>query len=173
MCRTSTRPSPPADNVVLESSPPRRKPQPVSNSRQPADTKHVSRAWRAVFVTGMAILLVGAPAIAQAAFTGKASGQVTGSTLTLAAPTGASVTAVCASGRALDVTVTSYGTVPRATSYQFTLLDPNGTAVPTTGGSYSAHPAAKGTWTYQVRGNYTAAPGNVWTGTPYQGTVTC
>jgi len=40
--------------------------------------------------------------------------------------------------------------------------------------SYSAHPAAKGDWTYQVRGNYTAtAPGNVWTGARYQGTVAC
>jgi hypothetical protein len=145
----------------------------VSSSRQPADTKNVSRAWRAVCVTGMAMLLVSAPAIAQAAFSSKASGQVTASTLVLAAPTNASVTATCATGRALDVTVNSYGTVPRATSYQFILLDPSGAAVQTTNGSYSAHPAAKGTWTYQVRGNYTAAPGNVWTGTPYQGTVTC
>jgi hypothetical protein len=145
----------------------------VSNSRQPADTKYVSRVWRAISVTGMAMLLVGAPAIAEAAFTGKTSGQITASTLTLAAPTGASVTAVCGSGRSLDVTVNSYGSVPRATSYEFILLSPSGSAVQTTGGIYSAHPAAKGTWTYQILGNYTAAPGNIWTGTPYQGTVTC
>ncbi|MFP3462386.1 hypothetical protein R5O87_16215 [Arthrobacter globiformis] len=145
----------------------------MPRKRPPADTKHVSRVWRAVSVTGMAMMLASAPAIAQATFTGKTSGQVTASSLTLAAPVGASVTAACGNGRALDVTVNSYGTVPRATSYQFILLDPNGTAVQTTGGSYSAHPAARGTWTYQVRGNYTAAPGNVWTGTPYQGTVTC
>ncbi|MFC9350417.1 hypothetical protein [Arthrobacter sp. NPDC057013] len=145
----------------------------MSGSRQPADTKNVSRVRRAVCVTGIAMLLVGAPAIAQAAFTGKASGQVTAATLVLPAPVNASVTATCGSGRALNVTVNNYGTVPRATSYQFILLDPSGTAVQTTNGSYSAHPATKGTWTYQVRGNYTAAPGNVWTGTPYQGTVTC
>ena len=119
------------------------------------------------------MLLVSAPAIAQAAFSSKASGQVAASTLILAAPVNASVTATCGNGRSLDVTVNSYGTVPRATSYQFILLDPGGTAVQTTNGSYSAHPAARGTWTYQVRGNYTAAPGNVWTGIPYQGTVTC
>jgi hypothetical protein len=145
----------------------------VSSNRQPADTKNVSRVWRAVCVTGMATMLVGAPAIAQAAFSGKASGQVTASTMVLAAPSNASVTATCTTGRSLDVTVNSYGTVARATSYQFILLDPSGAAVQTTNGSYSAHPAAKGTWTYQVRGNYTAAPGNVWTGAPYQGTVTC
>ena len=135
--------------------------------------KYVSRARRAVCATGMAMLLAGAPAIAQAAFSSKASGRLTASTLVLAAPVGASVTATCGSGRSLDVTVNSYGTVPRATSYQFILLDPSGAAVQTTNGTDSARPAAKGTWTYEVRGNYTAAPGNVWTGVPYQGTVTC
>ncbi|MFE4543012.1 hypothetical protein [Arthrobacter sp. NPDC056727] len=145
----------------------------MPSTRQPADTKNVCRIRRAVCATAVAMLLAGGPAIAQAAFSGKASGQLTASTLVLALPVGASVTATCGSGRSLDVTLNSYGTVPRATSYQFILLDPSGAAVQTTNGTYSAHPATKGTWTYQVRGNYAAAPGNVWTGTPYQGTVIC
>jgi hypothetical protein len=133
----------------------------------------VSWGRRAICATYLALLLVGAPGIAQGAFSGVTSGQVTASTLTLAQPAGASVTATCGTGRRLNVTVNSYGTVPGATSYEFILLDPTGAAVATSGGTYSAAPAAKGTWTYQVRGNHTAAPGNVWTGTPYQGTVTC
>jgi hypothetical protein len=133
----------------------------------------VSWGRRAICATSLALLLVGATGIAQAAFSGLTSGQVTASTLALVEPVGANVTATCSTGRRLNVAVNSYGYVPRATSYEFILLDPSGAAVTTSGGTYSAGPATKGTWTYRIRGNYTAAPGNVWTGTPHQGTVIC
>lgn len=146
----------------------------MPRSRQPSDTKTVSLARRrAAGAAAAAILLSGAPGIAEAAFSRTASGQVTASSLALTVPVSASVSAVCGNGRALAVSVANYGSVPGATAYEFILLNPSGVPVQTTAGSYSAHPAAKGTWTYQVRGIYTAGPGNVWTGTPYQGTVTC
>lgn len=142
------------------------------SNRQPIGAESVPRIWRAVAVTALAGLLLGAPSIARAAFSSEARGSTAVSTLTLVTPVGATVTASCLA-LTLDVRVTNYGTVPGATSYEFILRDPSGATVKTSNGSYFQILAARGTWTYQVRGIYTAAPGNVWTGVPYQGTVTC
>jgi hypothetical protein len=131
----------------------------------------VFRRVAAVAVT--AAVLVFSPGIAQAVFTASVTGQVSASTFSMAAPVGAAVTASCPSGRKLNITVTSYGTVPRATSYEFTVSDPDGTPVPTTGGTYADHPAAKGTWTYRIRGLYTVTATNVWKGQPFEGTIDC
>lgn len=121
-----------------------------------------------------ALMLVSAPGIARATFTGTDTGSLTASTMSLPAPTGPVIVASCPAGRILSITVADHGTVPRATSYDFVLTDPTGANVPTTGWTYTAaHPALKGTWTYQIHGLYLAAPGNTWTGAPYTGTVTC
>jgi hypothetical protein len=127
---------------------------------------------RVAAVLAAAAVLVFAPGIAQASFTGTATGSVSAATLTLPAPTGASVTASCVA-RSLSIVVTSYGTVPRATSYDFTVANPGGTNMQTSNGTYVKSQAAKGTWTYQIHGLYTVSPSNVWTGQPFQGTVAC
>lgn len=44
--------------------------------------------------------------------------------------------------------------MPRATSYEFILRDPDGAAVQTSKGAYFKVSAARGTWTYQIRGIY-------------------
>lgn len=116
--------------------------------------------------------MVFAPGIAQARFSGTAASSLTAATTTLTAPTGAVVLATCLT-RSLGIIVINHGTTPRATSYNLTVLDPSGSIVPTTGWSYTKQLAAKGVWTYQIQGLYTAAPGNTWTSLPYEGTVTC
>ncbi|MGA7206159.1 MAG: hypothetical protein WBX27_16175 [Specibacter sp.] len=128
---------------------------------------------RVAAVLVAAAIMVSAPGIAQARFSGTATSSLTAATTTLTAPAGAVVQASCKTGRALSISVTNHGTTPRATSYELTILDPSGTVVPTAGWTYAKQPAAKGTWTYQIRGLFTAAPGNIWTSLPYEGTVTC
>ncbi|WP_442543662.1 hypothetical protein ACSBOX_17845 [Arthrobacter sp. KN11-1C] len=145
----------------------------MRRSRSTADAGRTPASGRVAAVLAAAAILVFAPGIAQAAFKGTATASTSVGTLSLPVPTGASVTASCPSGRKLSITVVSYGTVPRATGYDFILTDPNGVNVPTTGGTYSEHPAASGTWTYQIHGLYQASPGNVWIGQPFTGTVTC
>jgi hypothetical protein len=152
---------------------PDRKPLTLRRSRSTADVAQTPAFGRVAAVLAAAAVLIFAPGVAQAAFTQTATDSTSVATLTLTAPTGASVTASCGSGRNLNITVNNYGTVPRATSYQFTVTNPSGANVPTSGGTYSKKPAASGTWTYQIRGLYTASPGNVWTGQPFTGTVVC
>jgi hypothetical protein len=120
----------------------------------------------------IAAALVCTPGIAQALFTATAKGQVTASTLTLVQPVGANITASC-NNRLLIIYPSNNGTVPRATSYEFTVTNPSGTTVPTPSGYYFTSAAAKGTWTAQIRGIYTVNAGNIWRGDPYTETVTC
>ncbi|MBT8159626.1 MULTISPECIES: hypothetical protein [Arthrobacter] len=143
--------------------------------RRPRNTAAGTPALgRAAAVVAAAAVLVSAPGIAQAMFTGTDTASLAASTMSLAAPTGTAVVAACPAGRILSIVVADHGTVPRATSYDFVLTDPTGANVPTSGWTYTAaHPALKGTWTYQIHGLYQAAPGNTWIGAPYTGTVTC
>ncbi|MDQ0032173.1 hypothetical protein [Arthrobacter bambusae] len=146
----------------------------MRRTRSTADVAKTPASGRVAAILAAAAILVFAPGIAQAAFNGSDNAQMNVGTLNLPAPTGASVTATCTSpGPVLLITVTSYGNVPRATSYEFTVLDPNGTAVPAAAGTYTTSPAAKGKWTYQIRGLYTVSSTNVWKGQPFQGTVRC
>ncbi|MBB6404783.1 hypothetical protein [Arthrobacter sp. AZCC_0090] len=92
--------------------------------------------------------------------------------MSLPAPTGANVTATCVA-RSLVLIVNNYGTVPRATFYDFTVTNPGGGNMKTTAGTFTKANATQGTWTYQIHGLYQASPGNVWTGQPFQGTVVC
>lgn len=119
-------------------------------------------------------LLISAPGIAQAMFTSVAVGAVSASTLTLAAPVGADVTATCTTApRRLIVVVNSFGTVPRATSLEFTVTDPRNAVVHTGGTAYTHNGPAKGVWKIQIRGLYTANATNVWRGLPYEKLVEC
>ncbi|WP_284764443.1 hypothetical protein [Arthrobacter sp. efr-133-R2A-63] len=152
---------------------PDRKPPTLRRSRSTADAGRTPASGRVAAVLAAAAVLVLAPGIAQAAFTGTATGSTSVGTMSMPAPTGASVVAVCPSGRKLSITVVSYGYVPRATGYDFTVTDPSGNNVPTSGASYSQHPAAAGTWTYQIHGLYTVSASNVWIGQPFTGTVVC
>ena len=129
---------------------------------------------RAAVVMLTAGLLMSAPGIAQAMFTSRAVGAVAASTLTLAAPVGADVTATCtANPRRLSVVVNSFGAVPRATSLEFTVTDPTNVVVHTGGAAYTRNGAAKGTWKIQIRGLYTVNATNVWRGLPYEKLVEC
>ncbi len=93
-------------------------------------------------------------------------------TMSLPAPTGASVMATCVA-RSLSIVVVSYGTVPRATSYDFTVANPCGGNTKTTAGTFTKPNATQGTWTYQIHGLYQVSTGNVWIGQPFTGTVVC
>ncbi|GAA3309827.1 hypothetical protein [Arthrobacter ramosus] len=151
---------------------PDRKPLTLRRSRSTADVAKTPALGRVAAVLAAAAVLVFAPGIAQAAFTGMDSASTSVGTMSLPAPTGASVAATCVA-RSLSIVVTSYGTVPRATSYDFTVTNPGGGNMQTSNGTYTKAVAAKGTWTYQIHGLYQASPGNVWTGQPFQGTVVC
>ncbi|WP_155854476.1 hypothetical protein [Arthrobacter sp. MA-N2] len=145
----------------------------MRRSRSTADAGRTPALGRLAAVLAAAAVLIFAPGIAQAAFKSSTGGQTSVGTMAMAAPTGASVTASC-SGRTLIIYVNSYGTVPRATSYEFTVADPNGTAVtPYSGTFYYQLSAPTGTWAYQIRGLYQVSASNIWKGQPYKGTVTC
>ncbi|MHC6222096.1 hypothetical protein [Arthrobacter sp. MMS24-S77] len=144
----------------------------MRRSRSTADATQTPAFGRVAAVLAAAAVLVFAPGIAQAAFTGTATGSTSVGTMSLPAPTGASVTATCVA-RSLSIIVVSYGTVPRATGYDFTVSNPGGGNMKTTAGTFTKPNATQGTWTYQIHGLYTVSPGNVWTGQPFQGTVVC
>ena len=151
---------------------PDRKPLTLRRSRSTADVAKTPALGRVAAVLAAAAVLVFAPGIAQAAFTGTDSASTSVGTMSLPAPTGASVVASCVA-RSLSIVVVSYGTVPRATSYDFTVANPGGGNMKTTAGTFTKANATQGTWTYQIHGLYQASPGNVWTGQPFQGTVVC
>ncbi|WP_284983419.1 hypothetical protein [Arthrobacter sp. efr-133-TYG-118] len=151
---------------------PDRKPLTLRRSRSTADVAKTPALGRLAAVLAAAAVLVFAPGIAQAAFTGMNSGSTSVGTMSLPAPTGVSVTATCIA-RNLSIIVVSHGTVPRATSYDFTVTNPGGGNMQTSNWTYTKATAAKGTWTYQIHGLYQASPTNVWTGQPFQGTVVC
>ncbi|MFJ5698427.1 hypothetical protein [Arthrobacter sp. NPDC093139] len=141
-----------------------------SNPHETA-TSGFLRAAVAMLTAG---LLISAPGVAQAVFTGRVAGAVAASTLTLAAPIGANVTATCTPApRTLSVVVISFGTVPRATSLELTVTDPRNVVVHTGGTAYTHSGAAKGTWKIHIRGLYTANATNVWRGLPYEKLVEC
>ncbi|UVJ38148.1 hypothetical protein [Arthrobacter sp. CJ23] len=144
----------------------------MRRSQSTADAAKTPAMGHVVAALAAAAVLIFAPGIAQAAFTRTATGSTSVGSMTLPAPTGASVAATCIA-RSLSIIVVSYGTVPRATSYEFTATNPGGSTFSAPDGIYVKSPAAKGTWTYQIRGLYTASPGNVWTGQPFTGTVVC
>jgi hypothetical protein len=80
-----------------------------------------------------AVLLLLAPATAQAAFTTTSDAALTASTYTIPAPGSVSATIVCTqSARQATVTVTGYGKVARATAYTFILTAPDGTSTSVT-----------------------------------------
>jgi hypothetical protein len=124
-----------------------------------------------------AAVLVSAPGIAQAVFTSSATSQIGASTLTLAKPTGATITATCNNsplqGNRLRISVTNYGTVPDATSLQFIVKNPNGTPVTTSGGTYNQNRAAGGIWTAEIRGVYDVPGYPDWTGASFIKEVKC
>jgi len=151
---------------------PDRKPLTLRRSRSTADAAQTPALGRVAAVLAAAAVLVFAPGIAQAAFSGMDSASTSVGTMSMPAPTGASVTATCVA-RSLIVIVDNYGTVPRATSYEFSVVNPGGSTFSAPSGTYTKSPAAKGTWTYQIRGLYQVSPGNVWTGQYFQGTVVC
>ncbi|MBN3499326.1 hypothetical protein [Arthrobacter pascens] len=129
---------------------------------------------RAAVVMLTAGLLMSAPGIAQAVFTSRVVGEVAASTLSLAAPVGADVTASCTSTpRRLSVVVNNFGTVPRATSLELTVTDPTNVVVHTGGAAYTRNGAAKGTWKIQIKGLYTVNATNIWRGLPYERLVEC
>lgn len=133
-----------------------------------------TRGPRFAAVLLLAAALVCTPGIAQALFTVTANGQVTASTLALAQPVGASITITCSTGRKLSATVNSYGTVSGATSIEFVMVPPTGPEIPVTDPTYDLHPAARGTWTAQVRGVRTFNGDNKWVGAPSPAqTATC
>ncbi len=133
---------------------------------RPATTMRPARVLRFAAVLLLAAALVCTPGIAQALFTVTAKGQVTASTLALSQPVGASITITCGTGRKLSATVNSYGTVPGATSIEFVMVPPTGPETLVTGATYDLHPAARGTWTAQVRGVRTFNGNNTWVGAP-------
>ena len=119
-------------------------------------------------------LLMSAPAIAQAVFTSRVAGEVAASTLTLAAPVGADVTATCTTKpRKLSVAVNSFGTVPLATSMEFTVTDPTSVVVHIGGTTFTQNNPAAGMWKIQIRGLYTVNATNIWRGLPYERLVEC
>lgn len=146
-------------------------------TRRPAAAPHPSRAMRHVAALATAAVLVGIPGIAQAVFTSSAKGQVSASTLTLAQPAGAAITATCTDSLLFDnilrISVTSYGTVSGATSLNFTVRRPGGAYVTTSGGTYNQNWAANGTWTAEIRGVYDVPGYPDWTGVPFTRQVDC
>jgi hypothetical protein len=146
-------------------------------------------------------LLVGGPA-AQAAFTGSASaGALTAGAHKLAAPT-RDTTAKCdATGNSgkyrLEIDVFSHGTVPKASHYVLTVVEPNGTKrytedltpaeedkskpagehkskpAGTVQWSYELKTAGPGQWSYSIDAQY-RVPGstNIWTSDSTQSSVT-
>lgn len=146
----------------------------MRRSQSNPDVTAASGFRRAAVVMLTAGLLVSAPGIAQAMFTSRAVGAVAASTLTLAAPVGADVTAICTSTlRRLSVVVNSFGTVPRATSMEFSVTDPKNAVVHTGGAAYTHNGPAQGTWKIHIRGVYTVNANNVWRGLPYERFVEC
>ncbi|NSX37179.1 hypothetical protein HTS88_12295 [Pseudarthrobacter oxydans] len=130
----------------------------------------------------LACLLIGAPA-AHAVFTTSSTSAMTASALVLAAPAGNTASTSCSpignSGKhRLSISVTSHGTVPRATNYVLRVKDPAGTTQAivdlTPGGYFQAGAAAGGWWTYSIEAQY-QVPGstNVWTSTAPQLSVYC
>lgn len=129
----------------------------------------------------LSALFLGVPA-AQAAFTARAQSGFMASTLVLASPAftvAKDCNPVGSSGKFRPtITVTQYGTVPRANAYALIVKDPSGTvsvvdlAVQT---SYSSPQVYGGTWTYYVQAQY-KVPGttNVWTSrTAVPASITC
>ena len=146
----------------------------MRRSQSNPDVTSTSGFRRAAVALLTAGLLISAPGVAQAVFTGRATGAVAASTLTLAQPVGADVTATCTiAPRRLSVVVNSFGTVPRATSLEFTVTDPRNAVVHTGGTSYTHNGPVKGMWKVQIRGLYTVNANNVWRGLPYEKLVEC
>ncbi|MDJ0356101.1 hypothetical protein [Paenarthrobacter sp. PH39-S1] len=135
---------------------------------------------RVAAVLALTVGLVLAPGIAQAAFVGKAPAQMAASTLIMTAPPAADtpVSATC-SGNRVSINVTSVGSVPRASSFQLTVVRPSGTTAKVAlskenGGSYEEKFPAVGSWTYEIRGLYpVGGTANVWSGLPLSGRFTC
>jgi hypothetical protein len=146
-------------------------------TRPTASAPHPPRALRYTAVLATAAVLASAPGIAQAVFTSSATGQTSVSTLTLAKPTGAAITATCNNslfqGNRLRISVTSYGTVPGATSLQFIVKNPSGAPVTTSGGTYNQNRAAGGIWTAEIRGVYDVPGYPDWTGASFTKEVEC
>lgn len=146
----------------------------MRRSHSSPDVTAASAFRRAAVIMLTAGLLVSAPGIAQAVFSSQAVGQVAASTLTLVAPVGADVTATCTTRpRKLSVVVNSFGTVPRATSMEFTVTGPTNVVVHTGGTTFTHNNPAAGTWKIHIKGIYTVNANNVWRGLPYERLVEC
>ncbi|WP_415853353.1 hypothetical protein [Sinomonas sp. G460-2] len=88
---------------------------------------------RALAPVVAAVVLVSAPAVAQAAFTGTGTGSLAASTYAIPAPASMSATFVCLpNGKQATVTVAGYSPVARATAYQISLTAPDGSSSATT-----------------------------------------
>jgi len=142
--------------------------------------------WRRLIAVLLLVpSLLGIPAIAQAAFTGQASGALTVGAAKLIAPAASAttITATCEryqqASRQLVITATSYGKVLHANVHEFTVINPSGIIVhngdPDTqiGRQYSQigdKNLMSGIWRWELRGKY-QVPGstNVWTGQPLTG----
>lgn len=126
-------------------------------------------------------LFVGAPA-AHAVFTARAGSGFTASTLTLANPTSLISTPCSAIGNSgkfrPTITVSRYGTVPRANAYFLVVSDPTGQVTTidlSVTNTYSSNQSYGGTWTYYVQAQY-QVPGstNAWKSRATNpGSVTC
>jgi hypothetical protein len=142
--------------------------------------------WRRLAaVLLLVVSLHSVPAMAQAAFTGQASGSLSIGAAKLIAPAAGatSITGTCdryqQGTRQLTITAVSYGKVSHATAYEFTITNPGGTVVHTGDPATAAgrqylqvgdKNAMSGTWRWEIRGKY-PIPGttNVWTGQPLVG----
>lgn len=84
---------------------------------------------RAVVLALASLLLLTAPATAEAAFSGTDGASFTASTYSIPAPASVTATVACnPNGKQATVTVSSYAKVSRATAYLFTLAAPDGTS---------------------------------------------
>lgn len=135
----------------------------------------VGRRGRITLIGGiLACLLIGAPA-AHAAFTSTIrAGNLAVGTHQLATPTGNTVIPLCipngSSGKSrVSVTVSGYGTVPKATHYVLTVSDETGVrytadlkpGVPTVYAPTSGAPST--TWNYSISAQYRVpSTGVIW-----------
>lgn len=133
------------------------------------------RASVAAAVAVVAVLgLASAPA-AWAAFTSVATGSITVSTLSLAAPGTVSAAFTCPTGsvKVGSVNVSSFAAVPRATSYVLTLTTPNGSTNQTVSTPQQVTLSVAG---FPNKGLFTltiVAHVATWTGSPYAQATTC
>jgi hypothetical protein len=138
----------------------------------------VRRSRRLLAASLLPLVGIGAPATAWAAFTARASGTASATTLTLQAPATAGVTFTCPSNNANNsiggVSITGWTAVTGATSYVILLTTPAGPTVTTTATGSSPQSLMvdrfpnKGTWTLTI-----VARVGTWTGPALSRSAVC